>query len=86
MKAKRFFYVCAGLFLLALGYGVGSQQAEAASNSQTVVGFTIGPYAQALYVITSNGDVWEKPTGLPSAPGFVGNFWTSYDAEGNPVR
>jgi len=37
-KAKAFFYVCAGLFLLALGYHLGANNVLAQSPEQSLVG------------------------------------------------
>jgi hypothetical protein len=38
MRAKSFFYVCAGLFLLALGYHLGARNATAQSPGGITVG------------------------------------------------
>ena len=80
--AKRFFYVCAGLCLLALSYHLGARNAGAQAGA-TVVGFTqVGNNA---YVMTSYGDVYYRNDGSFGAPaGYMdlqgpavrlGNFW-----------
>jgi hypothetical protein len=79
--AKRFFYVCVGLFLLVLTYHIGARGAGAQAGS-TVVGFaTGGPSAQHQYMVTSSGDVWYRNTlgsasvYTPGPPQLIGNFW-----------
>jgi len=55
--ARKFFYVCAGLFLLALSYHFGATSAEAQAPASSVVaaaGGTIG-----TWVFTSNGDAYQ---------------------------
>jgi hypothetical protein len=60
--AKRFFYVCAGLFLLALHYHVGARSATAQVGSVLAGYATAGPSAQHHYVVTSTGGVWYRNT------------------------
>lgn len=52
--AKRFFYVCAGIFLLALSYHFGARSAGAqAPGNPVVAAFGVNPA-----VVTANGDVY----------------------------
>ena len=55
--ARKFFYVCAGLFLLSLAYHFGASNATAQAPSSSVAaasGGTIG-----TWVFTSNGDAYQ---------------------------
>ena len=54
-KAKAFFLVCAGFFLLALSYHLGAQSATAQAGA---TGFGYAVYGQYHYVITPSGDVY----------------------------
>lgn len=77
--AKKFFYVCAGLFLLAGAFALGARSAGAQAGS-VVTGMTmvnVGCGAE-LFVLTSNGDVFRRPYGcgqLTGATSFIGNYW-----------
>jgi len=79
--AKKFFYVCAGLFLLAGAYAMGARSAGAQAGSQ-IVGFAVASLnGNHHYVITSTGDVWYhftdgSSTPYNTAPLFIGNFWS----------
>jgi hypothetical protein len=66
-KARTFFYVCAGVFLLALSYHLGARSAGAQAPGNQVVGVGIAA-TQSLYgvMVTANGDVY-TPT---SSQGF----------------
>jgi hypothetical protein len=55
MNAKRFFYVCAGLFLLVAAYSLGAHRADAQSGGQFA---GISVYAGTTTAITSSGDVY----------------------------
>jgi hypothetical protein len=80
-KARAFFYVCAGLFLLALSYHLGARSATAQAGS-SVTGFAwanstagCGP---ELLVLTTNGDVFRRSYNCGPLTGpaiLVGNFW-----------
>jgi hypothetical protein len=61
--AKKFFYVCAGLFLLALTYHLGAQSAIAQAPSNSVVGMDAASSTYAN-VITANGDVYRIDAGI----------------------
>ena len=82
MRAKSFFYVCAGLLCLAISYDLGAQAAGAQGNRQ-VSGFAVAehvgdPDDRELYVLTMNGDVYMatfKTLHMPVASERVGNFW-----------
>lgn len=64
--AKRFFYVCAGLFLLAMTYHLGAKSAGAQAGGE-VIGVSSHFYSAGLaseYVVaTSSGDVYRLQTG-----------------------
>jgi hypothetical protein len=80
VTARKFFYVCAGLFLLALTYHLGASTATAQAGSP-ISGFTgTGDgvqQARMLYVMTLNGDVYVKRGDqMSSAPSLLGNFWS----------
>jgi hypothetical protein len=54
--AKRFFYVCAGLFLLAVGYGFGARNVGAQATGNVIVAAHLGSGGTIAY--TANGDVY----------------------------
>ena len=60
--ARKFFYVCAGTFLLALSYHFGASTATAQAPSNSVVAL----YGNA--VATANGDVYEGSNYLNGVP------------------
>jgi len=66
--AKRFFYVCAGLFLLALSYHLGARSASAQAPSNSVVAMAYEATTLTLYVVTANGDVYYKSNGCWRRP------------------
>jgi len=55
--ARKFFYVCAGLFLLALSYHFGATSAEAQAPVSSVAAAAGG--AIGTWVFTSNGDAYQ---------------------------
>jgi hypothetical protein len=57
--AKKFFYVSAGLFLLAVSYQFGARSAGAQAPGNPVVSLSAVYFAQPLmWAVTSNGDVY----------------------------
>ena len=56
MSAKKFFYVCAGLFLLAAAYHLGAQSAKA-DWDETLTGPIVGGDGWKFY--TRSGEAWE---------------------------
>lgn len=56
--AKKFFYVCAGLFLLAAAYAFGARSAGAQSPANPVVASIPNNGAYQAAVVTANGDVY----------------------------
>ncbi len=83
--AKKFFYVCAGLFLLALSWHFGAKSAGAQAGTN-VTGFTAittpgSSNQRDLWVLTANGDLFVTSYGsgncLPDVgPAcFKGNIW-----------
>lgn len=87
-RARAFFYVCAGLFLLALSYHLGARSATAQAGSM-VTGFSTygagsGASNMDCFVITPNGDVFGRNLATGYEPGplnYLGNFWSG----GGPV-
>ena len=82
-RAKAFFYVCAGLLMLALSYHFGAATATAQTGN-SIGGFTV--WQGLYYVVTPNGDVYyNTPEGTQggTTPIPVGNFWggTSVNVE-----
>lgn len=63
MNAKKFFYVCAGIFLLAGAYTIGARNARADLRTSTgyILGFWNGngPGSPA-YALRSDGTIWIK--------------------------
>lgn len=66
--AKKFFYVCAGLFLLALSYHLGARMATAQSGGLAFFGSS--SRSNTAVAIYPNGDVYF------SDPGWAGGAWT----------
>lgn len=58
VKARAFFFVCAGLFLLAASYHFGARNAGAQAPSNPVVAsfYPVGP--PYFVIVTANGDVY----------------------------
>ena len=77
-KAKAFFLVCAGCFLLALSYHLGARSATAQAGSSEV-GYAVSTLSSGThFVMTPNGDIYAKQHSedlgaLP--PRYIGNFW-----------
>ena len=55
--ARKFFYVCAGMFMLALSYHLGAGTAVAQAPSNSLVAVIGVPGGQAC-AFTANGDVY----------------------------
>jgi hypothetical protein len=72
-KARAFFLICAGIYLLALAFG--ARNAGAQSPSNTVVG--VAGDGNCLYVGTSNGDIYVYNCGGPAAFRLIGNVFGS---------
>lgn len=78
--ARKFFYVCAGLFMLSLSYHLGARAAVAQvgpSEHSAGAFFTGTGY---LGVLTPNGDVFTRSMDgsghmVDGAPVYSGNFW-----------
>ena len=82
-KARAFFYVAAGIFLLALSYHLGARNAGAQVGS--IVGIsTSGPRMTAtcftaVHVVTATGDLYERLVcngQLVESVTYIGNFWS----------
>ena len=63
-RARSFFYVSAGVFLLALAYHFGASTATAQAPGNPVVAMTSGYNA----VLAANGDVYTTSSGTLSGP------------------
>jgi hypothetical protein len=55
--ARKFFYVCAGMLMLALSYHFGASTAVAQAPSNPVVAVHSGDYS----MVTANGDLYWSP-------------------------
>ena len=53
---KAFFYLCAGIFLLALSYHLGASTARAQGPGNPIVG--IAGFSGAWMIVTENGDAY----------------------------
>jgi hypothetical protein len=58
--AKSFFYVCAGLFLLAGAYAFGARNAVAQAPGNSVV----ATFDASHEIITANGDIYVPSSGM----------------------
>ena len=59
MRAKQFFYICAGLLMLAVAYHLGASSVEAQMPSPQFVGIAEDSRHVGGYVaLTSNGDLY----------------------------
>jgi hypothetical protein len=57
--ARKFFYVCAGLFLLTLTYHLGARSATAQAPGNPIVAVIPGTCPEnTSVVVTANGDLW----------------------------
>ena len=79
-RARAFFYVCAGVFLLALSYHLGARSAGAQAPGATIAGYTAPGTFGWHYVITQDGSVYGRLAGSgdrlsPGVAVFMGNFW-----------
>ena len=75
--ARKFFYVCAGMLMLALSYHFGASTATAQQGTSVVGAFSLGN-GGPIVVLTPNGDVFYRHIngGLESnALVSLGNFW-----------
>jgi len=59
--ARRFFYVCAGLFLLALSYQLGASTATAQAGNPSIVGVAWRLTDGHAYAAASDGSVYATP-------------------------
>lgn len=71
--AKKFFYVCAGIMMLAGAYAIGANGVQAQNDPQAVLAMsTEGNYA---FVVTSGGDLY-RSTNYGDSWSFVTNAFT----------
>jgi hypothetical protein len=77
--AKRFFYVCAGIFLLALTYHLGARSVGAQSGSPvSAMSAFEGSSGLRVVVMTPNGDCFMRtnyPFQNTPPPVYFGNYW-----------
>lgn len=59
--AKRFFFACAGLFLLALSYHLGASTATAQAGSPSIVGVAWRLADGHAYAAASDGSIFATP-------------------------
>jgi len=76
--ARKFFYVCAGMLMLALAYHFGASSVSA-QVEPTIVG-AFADNCNGMIVVTANGNVFVRPNQVCAntfngAPVFAGNFW-----------
>jgi hypothetical protein len=64
VTARKFFYVCVGLFLLALSYHLGASTATAQAPGNPVV----ATFGIDIAVVTANGDVYYNVNNNPVTP------------------
>jgi len=80
-RARAFFFVCAGVFLLAAAYHLGATSATAQQGaSVSGIGWDNGG---KFAIVTPNGDVFVRQsdgTNWTGGAQYLGNFWG-----GNPV-
>ena len=72
--ARKFFYVCAGMLMLALSYHFGASNATAQAPSNSVVGITAN--ASGIFAATANGDTYQFGNGGPNAWHPLGNIFS----------
>jgi hypothetical protein len=88
--AKRFFYVCGGILMLALAYHFGATSARAQAGSTGFTGMSVTNDGW-VYVMTPNADVYRRlvagagvwQSGNPST--LVGNFWDGGATSAQPT-
>jgi hypothetical protein len=76
--AKRFFYVCGGILMLALANHFGATNAGAQAGA-TPVGLTAAGSDAIIYAMTPNGDLHRRRVSVDAqfyALEYVGNFWS----------
>ena len=83
MRARQFFYVCAGILLLVVAYSVGASRAQSQATAATVVAAApFGQYNAGVIAILDDGRVyrgyfgfapgtWEQMTSVPGTWGTV---------------
>src|SRR5262245_25635283 len=74
-KARAFFYVCAGVFLLALSYHLGARNATAQAPGNPVVSTLPACGTSAYGVVTANGDVYVEGGSCGTSWTHVGNVF-----------
>ena len=73
--ARKFFYVCAGLFLLALSFHSGARSAGAQNGSVKVVGIAGDGNYDVWQAVTDNGDVYRSKSNHGTQWVHVGNVF-----------
>lgn len=74
--ARKFFYVCAGMLMLALSFYFGAQSAAAQAGGREIV--AVSTEGGSHYVYTSTGDCYRwipAETVTPTPAQFMRNVW-----------
>jgi hypothetical protein len=77
-RARAFFFVCAGIFLLALAYHLGAQSAGA-QVTRSIAGVSAGECGQFCVVTTSGDTLTVNMTAHLRT--FRGNLWKCSEAQ-----
>jgi hypothetical protein len=83
-RARAFFSVCAGVFLLALSYHLGARSAGAQAPGNPVVGLASDSNHDVLYAATANGDVYILPS--PNSASSTWRPWAGVFGGSSPVQ
>jgi hypothetical protein len=73
--ARKFFYICAGMFLLALSYHLGASTAIAQAPGNPLVG--VAANQGGIFAAAANGDVYVFGNGGPNTWHLSGNVFSS---------
>lgn len=83
-KARAFFYVCAGVFLLALSYHFGAISATAQAPGNPVVALALDTGRDVLYAATANGAMYVL--GNPSSASSTWRPWAGVFGGPSPLQ
>jgi hypothetical protein len=83
-KARAFFFVCAGIFLLALAYHLGAQSATAQSQSQAASIANFGGTNVGFVAMNVSGDVFISRDQAATWT-FQGNIYSSPTPAAQPT-
>ena len=78
MRAKNFFYACAGILLLVIAFTIGAATGHSQVSGDSIIGIAGVGSRDGVFVITANGRIWE----FLRNP----NTWTEYEPfPGSPL-